>query len=246
MPTPIPKPVIIVRNETPDPGGTVLDELQAEGLDVRMVDAFRGEPLPDPDEVAGIVVFGGAQHADDVAKYPYLKDERDLLRAATEHGVPVLGICLGGQILALAMGAALRESPVREFGYTPISPTAEGQEDPVLSVWEPGDRVFCWHEDTFDVPSGATLLLEGEHVRNQAFRFGDSSWGLQFHPEVTETVIEGWLGIAGNTATKWGKTAEEIRDEGRRYLEDEEKRAREMMRRFAAVVRDRAHSDTEK
>jgi GMP synthase-like glutamine amidotransferase len=238
-----PKPVIIVRNEAADPGGTVLEELQADGLAVRMVDAFLGEPLPHPGQVAGIVVFGGVQHADDVVNHPYLMDEQDLLRVATEAGVPVLGICLGGQILALAMGAALRESPVREFGYTPISPTDAGRQDPVLSVWEPGDRVFHWHEDTFDLPAGATLLLEGEHVRNQAFRFGDSSWGLQFHPEVTEAVIEGWLAVAGDIEPKWGKTAQDIREEGGRYLEDEEKRAREMVRRFAAVVRGHAEAD---
>jgi GMP synthase (glutamine-hydrolysing) len=231
------KPVIIVRNEEPDPGGTALEELRAEGFDVRMLDAFRREPFPDLADISGIVAFGGAQHADDVETHPYLLDERDLLHEATERGVPVLAICLGGQILALAKGAALRPSPVIEFGYTPITPTGAGRTDPIMSVWEPGDRVFHWHEDMFDVPEGATLLLEGEHVRNQAFRFGEAAWGLQFHPEVTAEVIEGWLGIAGDTEEKWGKTHDRIREENRRYLDDEEKRAREMMRRFAAVIR---------
>jgi len=234
------KPVVIIRNEDPDPGGVALEELQREGFDVRMVDAHRGAALPSPTEVAGIVVFGGAQHADDDDGHPYLRDERDLLHDASERGVPVFGICLGGQILALAKGAALRASPVIEFGYTPIAPTADGRSDPVLSVWEPGDRVFHWHEDTFDVPAGATLLLEGEHVRNQAFRYGDSAWGLQFHPEVTADVIDGWLAVAGDTAAKWGKTPERIREEGRLFLADEQKRAAEMFRRFAGVIRSRS------
>jgi GMP synthase (glutamine-hydrolysing) len=234
------KPVVIVRNEDPDPGGTVLEELLNEGFDVRMIDAHRGAPMPDLGDVSGIVVFGGVQHADDVDAHPYLKDERDLVHDATDRGVPVFGICLGGQILAMAKGARLRPSPVMEFGFTPIAPTDEGRRDPVLSVWQPGDRVFHWHEDTFDLPEGATLLMESEHVRNQAFRFGDSAWGLQFHPEVTGSVIEGWLSVAGDTATKWGKTPDQIRAEGRLYLHDEEKRAREMIRRFAGAVRDRS------
>jgi GMP synthase-like glutamine amidotransferase len=234
------KPVIIVRNEEPDPGGIALEQLQAEGFDVRMVDAFRGDDLPDLGEVSGLVVFGGAQHADDVDTHPYLLDEQHLVREAVDLGVPVLGICLGGQILALAMGAALRQSPVVEFGYTPISPTDEGRRDPVLGVWQRGDRVFHWHEDMFDLPEGSTLLLEGEHVPNQAFRYGDSAWGLQFHPEVTESVIDGWLHVAGETNEKWGKTPDAIREEGRRFLQDEMRRAREMMRRFAAVIRSRS------
>ncbi len=238
------KPVIIVRNEDPDPGGTVLEELERDGLAVRMVDAHRGEPLPNPDDVSGVVVFGGVQHADQTDRYPFLGAEQDLLRRAADGGVPVLGICLGGQVLALAMGARLRPSPVMEFGYTPITPTPEGERDPVMSVFEAGDRVFHWHEDTFDLPDGATLLLEGEHVRNQAFRYGERAWGVQFHPEVTADVIEGWLSVAGDTASKWGKTPDDIREEGRRFLADEEKRAREMIRRFSGVVRSASSDPT--
>jgi len=232
-------PVLIVRNEEPDPGGTVVEELEHEGLPVLVVDAHRGEAMPDPRSASGVVVFGGSQHADDVERFPFLAAERDLLADATDRGVPVLGICLGGQILAMAMGASLAPAPVREFGYTPITPTAEGRRDPVMSEWERGDRVFHWHEDTFDLPEGATLLLAGEQVRHQGFRFGDHAWGVQFHPEVTRDVIEGWLGVAGDTAAKWGKTADEIRAENDRYLPDEEKRAREMVRRFARVIRSR-------
>jgi len=233
------RPIVIVRNEEPDPGGTVLEELRAMGLPVRLVDAHRGDQLPDPGEVSGIVVFGGSQHANDIGAHPYLKDEQDLVHQATERELPVLGICLGGQILALAKGAALRPSPVREFGYTPIAPTPAGREDPVIGVWEPGDRVFHWHEDTFDLPAGATLLLEGEHVPNQAFRYGDWAWGLQFHPEVTAEVIDGWLAVAGDTEATWGKRHDQIREENRLYLADEEKRAREMIRRFGDIVRRR-------
>src|SRR5262249_41420217 len=154
----------------------------------------------------GIVVLGGEQHADDVETHPYLLAERDLLHEATEHGTPVLGICLGGQILAMAKGASLKASPVREFGYSPVEPTEDGAREPVIGGFEPGDRVFHWHEDTFDLPDGATLLLTGEHVRNQAFRFGETAWGVQFHPEITESVIEGWLAVAGDTEASWGKS----------------------------------------
>ena len=233
------KPVIIVRNEAHDPGGTVLRELRREGLTVRFVDAHRDQEMPGTDAVSGIVVFGGVQHADDVDTHPYLKAERELLHDASERGVPVLGICLGGQLLALAKGASLRPAPVREFGFTPIEPTPEGKVDPVMSVWEPGDRVFHWHEDTFEMPDGATLLLQGEHVRNQGFRYGDAAWGVQFHPEVTREVLEGWLGVAGDTTQRWGKSPDRIREEAGLHLAREEERAGEMVRRFAGVIRGR-------
>ena len=135
------------------------------------------------------------------------------------------------------MGARLRPSPVMEFGYTPITPTPEGERDPVMSVFEAGDRVFHWHEDTFDLPEGATLLASSDEVRNQAFRYGDRAWGVQFHVEVTEPVLEGWLAAAGEIDPKWRKTLEALREENRRYLADEEKKARELVRRFAGVIR---------
>jgi len=231
------KPVVIVRNEQPDPGGVVLEELERDGLTVRLVDAFAGEALPSPEDVSGIVVFGGAQHADDVERHPYLRAEQVLLREAIDRGTPVLGICLGAQLLAIARGAALKPSPVREFGYTQIAPTAEGEADPLIGVYESGDRVFHWHEDTFDLPEGATLLASSDEVRNQAFRYGDRAWGVQFHVEVTEPVLEGWLAAAGEIDPKWGKTLEVLREENRRYLADEEKKARELVRRFAGVIR---------
>lgn len=231
------RPVACIRNEVPDPGGTVVEELERESVPFRIVDAWKGEPLPAPEDIGGIVAFGGSMHANDLDRHPFLAAERDLLHAATERGTPVLGICLGGQILALAKGANLRPSPTVEFGYTPIAPTHEGERDALISVFEPGDRVFHWHEDTFDVPGGATLLAVGEAVRNQAFRYGETAWGVQFHPEITAEVLDGWLGVAGDTAVRWGKTAGQIREEGRLYLADEEKKARELIRRFADVVR---------
>ena len=132
------------------------DTLVVQTMGFRDGNAHRDQEMPGTDAVSGIVVFGGVQHADDVDTHPYLKAERELLHDATERGVPVLGICLGGQLLALAKGASLRPAPVREFGFTPIEPTPEGKVDPVMSVWEPGDRVFHWHEDTFEMPDGAT------------------------------------------------------------------------------------------
>jgi GMP synthase (glutamine-hydrolysing) len=230
------RPIVIVRNEDPDPGGTVVEELRTAGLPVSIVDAHHGGTLPDTADVAGVVIFGGSQHADDYDGHPYLRDERQLAQEATERGLPVLGICLGGQILAMAMGAPLRPSPVREFGFTEVLPTAASLDDQILCVWRPGDRVFHWHEDTFDLPDGATLLMEGEHVTNQAFRYGDRAWGLQFHPEVTKDVIEGWLGVAGETEVTWGKSHEQIRQEIEQHLAKEERRAREMIRRFGRVV----------
>jgi GMP synthase (glutamine-hydrolysing) len=141
-------------------------------------------------------------------------------------------------MLARALDRRVFPAGVREFGFQALRPTAEAAHDPLLSLFDPGEMVFHWHEDTFELPHGATLLARGDHVPLQAFRVGERAWGLQFHVEVDRSELELWLKSAGDDVVEaWGKTSEQVIDEADRFLGTQETKARELFRRFADVVR---------
>lgn len=136
--------------------------------------------------MGGLIVFGGEMNVDEIEAHPYLLRERQLMADALARGVPVLGICLGAQMLARVLGAPVRRAPVRELGFKPVRLTQAGTTDPLLGAFGRSACVFQWHEDTFDLPKGAELLAAGDTVTNQAFRHGDRAWGVQFHFEVNQ------------------------------------------------------------
>ena len=154
--------------------------------------AAPGQPVPATLEGAdGLVVLGGAMDADDTDDYPHLLATMGLLRDAAARQAPTLGICLGGQLAAQALGG--RAYPGRageELGWTKIELTAAGRDDPVTGALREPAELFEWHHDTFDPPLGATLLAGGA-VYPQAFRLG-SVVAVQFHPEVDEPMLRGW------------------------------------------------------
>src|SRR5207245_5960724 len=159
-------------------------------------------------------------NVDATEQHPYLLAQRDLMRRAVDAELPVLGICLGAQMLARALDARVYRAPVREFGFKPVRLTAAGQRDILLSAFQTDDRVFQWHEDTFDLPAGAELLVAGDDVPLQAFRLGRNAWGVQFHFEVDADGVEAWLRVAEPTLTRvWKRTAEEVREELRIHLD---------------------------
>ena len=132
----------------------------------------------------------------------------------------------------------------REAGFLPVHPTRAARSDPLLSIYEEGDRVLLWHEDAFEVPEGGELLLRGGSVApNQGFRVGATSWGVQFHPEVTRELAEEWLAMVGDRLQgHWGRKPEELRADLDEFLPAQQKRSRELFSRFAAQVR--AHART--
>ena len=167
-------------------------------------------------------------------------EDRTLTREAVEAGVPYLGVCLGAQILARALDRPVMKAARREVGFQPVHPTEAASDDALLSGFTDGDRVFQWHEDTFDLPEGATLLATDDDVPHQAFRVGDLAWGIQFHFEVDGAELEAWLDEADSLMdleATWGKSSEDIRLEAKEHMAAHEERGREVFRRFADVVR---------
>jgi GMP synthase (glutamine-hydrolysing) len=234
------KPLVLVRNDGFETYGVAVPSLRSAGVDLLLVDAFEGEPLPELSEVAGVVMLGGTVNADQVDRHPFLLEDRALTREAVDTGVPFLGVCLGAQILARALGRPVMKAARRELGFQPIHPTDAAADDRLLSAFADGDRVFQWHQDTFELPEGATLLATGEDVPHQAFRVGDLAWGIQFHFEVDGAELEEWLDEADalmDLEATWGKSSEDIRLEAKEHMAAHEERGREVFRRFADVVR---------
>jgi GMP synthase (glutamine-hydrolysing) len=173
--------------------------LRTQGIEVRTVDLYReGETAADPAAAtglnpaaaAGLIFMGGPMSAND--PLPYLEQEIAILRGALERGQPVLGICLGSQLLARAAGARVYPNPRKEIGWFEVALTTAGLADPVLAGFGPRRTVFHWHGETFDLPPGAEWLAQSDACRHQAFRLGRNAYGLQFHLEVTPPMIEDW------------------------------------------------------
>jgi len=162
------------------------------GLAVQTAKPLAGQELPPHAEVAGAVVMGGPMNVDDVERFPALAAEREWLAEATRRGIPVLGICLGAQLLARALGAQVRPGEAKEVGFAPVEIHNAG--DPILGGLAPSTAVLHWHGDVFDLPDGATPLASSALTEHQAFRHG-SAWGVLFHPEADVALLEAWLAV---------------------------------------------------
>jgi len=158
-------------------------------LRVRTVKPLAGHPLPEHEEVAGAVVMGGPMGVEEVERFPGLAAEQEWLAEAAAREMPVLGICLGAQLLARALGAEVRPGE-REVGFAPVE--VADPEDPLLGGLAPSAEVLHWHGDCFDLPDGAEHLAASERTPCQAFRAGNA-WGVLFHPEADFALVEAWL-----------------------------------------------------
>jgi GMP synthase-like glutamine amidotransferase len=151
------------------------------------------EPLPRPlDDYGAVLVFGGAMHADQDDRHPWLREENHFLARLLDLHVPVLGVCLGAQLLAKAAHGSVGPASEPEIGWFPVELTEAAEEDAVFSALPRRFDAFQWHYYTYGVPAGAVELARSR-VCTQAFRLGERAWGVQFHPEVTIEQVEGWI-----------------------------------------------------
>lgn len=181
--------LVVVHQETSDPG-LVGEKLRSRGyaLDIRC--PALGDTLPQVlDPYAGTIVFGGPMSANDDDTLPFIRTELDWIAIALAAGKPYLGICLGAQLLARALGAQVSAHPdeQREIGYFPLQPTTLGH-----AYFNEPMAVYHWHREGFDLPAGTVKLAQGETFPNQAFCYSESAFGLQFHPEITLRLIDEW------------------------------------------------------
>lgn len=187
------KRALVIRNVDIEGPGLLANWFTDAGWapDLRRADC--ADPLPDHlDGHDGLIVLGGPMSVHDQAEYPHLARAEDLIRQAVATGIPTLGICLGAQLIAKAMGAEVRPNAVKEIGCYPVRLTDDAQRDPLFAGLGPEMTVFQWHGDTFTLPPGATLLAAAPLCHHQAFRIGANAYGLQFHMEVTADMVEAW------------------------------------------------------
>ncbi|WP_312946721.1 type 1 glutamine amidotransferase [Agrobacterium sp.] len=185
--------VAIIENMAGTPHGQVGAALAEVNAELDVISVYLGEAVPDnADSHDALVVFGGEQSAVDDEKYPYLPRLAKLMRDFTEADKPVLGICLGSQLLARAHGGENLLKVTREFGWENIEVNEEGRRDPVFSSVGDNFRIFQWHYDSFTLPQDAVRLASNGAAINQAFRIGRASYGTQFHFEADTSVVEGW------------------------------------------------------
>jgi len=184
--------LLVVQHEPSCPPGLLATAAANTGVRLRLVEA-PAQPVPVTlDAADGLVVLGGAMDADETDDYPHLARTMDLVRNAAARSVPTLGICLGAQLAAAALGGRAYPAPAgEELGWTKVELTEAGRADPVTGALQEPVELFEWHHDIFDPPPGATLLAGGAVYPSQAFRLG-SVVAVQFHPEVDGPLLAGW------------------------------------------------------
>lgn len=165
--------------------GSILDWAQKARLETHVTQFFRDEPLPSLPEVTHLIVMGGPMGVHDHQQFPWLAEEKRFIRNVIDAGRSVLGICLGAQLMAAALGARVYKNPVPEIGWFPIHKSTTAQSDDTAMFLPASLEVFHWHGDTFDMPRGARCLAHSEACRHQGFYLDRRIVGLQFHLETT-------------------------------------------------------------
>jgi GMP synthase-like glutamine amidotransferase len=226
--------VLVLQHIACEPPGAFEDVLIAAGADIHRVELDEGEPLPSWQDYVAIVAMGGPMSVNDDAELPWLTAEKQAIADAVKAGVPYWGSCLGVQLLAASLGARVYPGSQPEVGVLPVALTDDGRSDPVFSGTPPEFLTLQWHGDTFDLPDGATLLASSPAFPNQAFRVGQTAYGVQFHVEVTEPMAREWaqvpayaeyadrvLGAGGidRLMTEFEAARERMLDVGRRMFE---------------------------
>ena len=181
---------LVLRHVQAEGLGLLANVLRELGIHHRYLDLPRGEPAPrDLRGVGGLIVLGGPMAIYEAERHPFLATESALVERALAAGRPVLGICLGAQLIASVLGARVYPGERREVGWAPITLTDDGRDDAVFGVLDPTLTVFHMHGDTYELPADARNLARSALYEQQAFRYGDLVYGLQFHLEFTDTII---------------------------------------------------------
>jgi GMP synthase (glutamine-hydrolysing) len=219
--------------------GVFADEMRDRGvqLDEWLLSERGTSP---PGEIAGydaVLTFGGAMHADQEDRHPWLRFEKDFLAAMLDDGMPILAVCLGSQLLAEAAGGSARRASESEIGWHEVEVTEAASADPVIGPLGPGFTAFQWHSYEAVPPEGAAVLARSP-VCAQAYRIDERVWGIQFHAEVTPANIDKWIADyrSDEDAVRIGIDQEALRAETDRRIAEWNRLGRELCGRFLDTV----------
>lgn len=184
--------LLVLQHEECEPLGIFEGLLKEKGIECVYSRLYEEKAPTSLDGYDALIAMGGPMNVYEEKEYPFLKDDDRLIKEALKRGKPVLGVCLGAQLMAKALGARVRKGREKEIGWYSVKLTEEGRKDRIFGRFGDVFRVFQWHGDTFDIPRGGIRLAGSERFANQAFGF-DKSYALQFHLEVTADVIRDWF-----------------------------------------------------
>jgi GMP synthase (glutamine-hydrolysing) len=219
--------------------GVFADEMRDRGwqLDEWLLSERGSSPPAEIADYDAVLTFGGAMHADQEDRHPWLRFEKDFLAAMLDDGMPMLAVCLGSQLLAEAAGGSARRVSEPEIGWHEVEVTEAASADPVIGPLAPGFTAFQWHSYEAVPPEGAALLARSP-VCSQAYRIGERVWGIQFHAEVTEANIDKWIADyrSDEDAVRIGTDQEALRAETGRRIGAWNRLGRELCGRFLDAV----------
>jgi len=193
--------VLVFQHVPYEPLGTLDPLIRDRKHRIRYVN-FGRDPLARPsiEGYDALIVLGGPMNIGEEGEFPHLETEKELIKAAVAAGMPILGICLGAQLIASALGGEVYQAESSEIGWYQMNATNSGDEDPLIKFFNDTEQVFQWHGFTFELPKEAELLVKGEQVKNQAFRINDNVYGFQFHLEASPPLIKRWLHLPQHQA----------------------------------------------
>ena len=225
--------LVIIQNDEDVPAGDYGLYLAEEGVPFRTVRPCDGEDIPPDSGISGVILLGGAMGVHDVEHFPFLHRVKRAIGAWVGAGIPYLGICLGGQLLADVCGGMVSSGRCGEKGIHPVVLSPAGKQDP-LFAGVPGELLsFQWHNDCFSVPDGGVLLASSPACPGQAFRMGACAYGLQFHPEVDRSIVALWAGDTPETAPFVERYLDEFTSSEEQYRHV----SRTILRNFLGLVR---------
>lgn len=193
------KKLLVLQHVAHELLGTFNPLLKRAGFRIRYVNFARHpDAQPSLDDYDGMIVLGGPMSVNDAGELPHLITEMRLIETAIKRNLPVLGICLGAQLIAKTLGAEVYPNQEKEIGWYDVSPTRAAENDALLTDFQEHEKIFQWHGDTFDIPKTSRHLAFSTLCANQAFRYGTSVYGFQFHLEVDKPMIHRWLRIPEN------------------------------------------------
>jgi GMP synthase (glutamine-hydrolysing) len=193
------KKLLVLQHVAHELLGTLNPLLKRAGFRIRYVNFARHpDAQPNLDGYDGLIVLGGPMSVNDSNRLPHLGTELKLIEEAMRRDIPILGICLGAQLIAKTLGAAVYQNPEKEIGWYDVSPTTDASSDPLLTPLQKTEKIFQWHGETFDIPNSTRHLAFSSLCANQAFRYGTNVYGFQFHMEVDEPMIHRWLKVPEN------------------------------------------------
>lgn len=219
-----------------DKPGLLAEVLEKCGVGFEIFHAWQGGGFPDWQGYDGLALGGGGQSAWEVEDFPYLETECELVRRAVQRGIPVLGLCLGAQLIARALGAEVRRATRKEIGFFPLTLNASGVSHPVVGALPPVFPAAHWHGDIFDIPGGGTCLGASAMTPNQILSRGTNCLGFQFHLEMTPMLFEELVWDSEEFFRDCGLAPGPLINEAREVLPEIEPAAREVFRRWAAML----------